>query len=152
MSQFTVEDKTRLLELAGKEQDLLERIHGRTLEQAELIVADNVDAFIMSLDSRQELIDSFDGLHQELNVLMQSYLSSVGAGGIKKSQDVDEAWDRLRKLLAECAALNEKNVNAAKSIAEGYIERIGQLSLGRKGLGAYIQDIGNDPEMFDKKT
>ena len=76
--KFSSKEEARLLELLGEEQAIFERIRALTGEQATLIAADDMEAFNGSLDSRQELIEKINGLHQETNVLMQSYISFSG--------------------------------------------------------------------------
>jgi hypothetical protein len=51
-----------------------------------------------------------------------------------------------------CAALNEKNLSAAKERSEVYSQDIDKLKLGVKSVGAYIHTVPNDSELFDKKT
>jgi len=146
------DEETRLLELLGEEQKLFEQIHGLTVQQAELLAADDIEAFDKSLDSRQELIEKINGLHQETNILMQSYISFSGSPGGMKSAAAEAALESLRDKISLCAELNEKNMAAAKEMAEDYIKRIGKLSLSRKSLGAYALSVPNNSELFDKKT
>ena len=151
MSEFTVDSAGDLLERLGKELEILGRVRELTEKQAELLAADDIDGFNMSLDGRQEHIERINGLHQESDVLMQSYMSYQASSGGKSIKEIDETLARIRDVLAECAALNDGNITAAKEKAEGYIKQIGKLSLNRKSLGAYIQDVENKPEIFDKK-
>ena len=153
MSVFTADDEARLLALLEQELVLIAQISGLTEEQTGMIAQDDIDSFDRSLDGRRELIDEIDKLHQETEVLMQSYMSRAGAkdaGGRIKA--VDDLVTRISDALAGCAGTNDKNIKAAQEKAEEYISRIGKLSLSRKSLGAYIQDVGNDPELFDKMT
>ena len=151
MSVFTVDNAEDLLEPLRQELEILGRISEQTKRQAEMITADDIDGFNGSLGSRQEHIEKINRLHQESDVLMQSYLSYRDSAGGKGVKEIDETIALIRDALAECSALNDINITAAKEKAEGYIKQIGKLSLNRKSLGAYIQDIENKPEMFDKK-
>ena len=152
MNNFTQDMEARLLELLGKELEMLKQIRELTKKQTELLSAEdgNSDAFDSSLDRRQGLIEKINGLHQESDVLMQSYVSSSGPGG--KRGAIDELSARIYDVLAECASLNEKNMVVAKAKAEEYVNRIGNLSIKRKSLGAYSQSVPNNSELFDKKT
>ena len=151
MSDFTAGNAEDLLEPLRKELDVLGQVRELTEKQAELIAADDIDGFNRSLDSRQGHIEKINGLHQESDVLMQSYMSYLDSAGGKSIKEIDEALAQIRDALAECTALNDSNITAAKEKAEGYIKQIGKLSLNRKNIGAYIQDVENKPEMFDKK-
>jgi len=147
VSNFSGDDAARLLELLRQEFEIFGRIRELTKEQTELIAADDIEAFNISLDRRQEFIEKINGLHQESEALMQSYMLAGKTGG-----ETDAAAKRLRDVISECAALNDKNMAAAKEKAEYYKERSGRLSLGRKSLGSYIHDVENDPEHFDAMT
>jgi len=159
--KFSSKEEARLLELLGEEQAIFERIRALTGEQATLIAADDMEAFNGSLDSRQELIEKINGLHQETNVLMQSYISfsgdaGAGSGGAgsegAKSAKVEAARELLNGVIAECADMNAKNQAAANEMAEEYAKRIEKLNLSRKSLGAYALGVSNNSELFDTKT
>ena len=152
MIDFSRENEARLLDLLGMEHEAFEQIREFTNEQKDLIAADDIDAFDKSLDCRAELIKKINGLHQESDVLMQSYISYSSSADGKIIVAVDEAIGRLQAVIADCAALNEKNTAAAKEKAEEYIKQIGKLSLTRKSLGKYAQSVPNSSELFDKKT
>jgi len=149
---FSASIEARLLELLEQEIDEFEQVRALTMKQTELLESDDIDAFDDSLDRRAALIEKINGLHQEQNVLMQSYISSGGAGENKKRSAVAKASDRLGEIIAECAEINENNLTVAKEKAGVYISQIGKLSLNRKGLEGYIQGVPNDPEHFDRKT
>jgi len=152
VNDYSRDKEARLLELLDKELEIFKQIHGLTEKQAELLAADDVDAFGESLDSRQDLIEKINGLHQESDILMQSYVSFSKGVGNKKSRAIETAIEEISRLIAECFGLNDKNTTIAKLMADDYIQRIGKLSLGRKSLGVYAQGVPNDPELFDRKT
>jgi len=149
---YSQENEARLLKLLEKELELLEQMLKLTERQTSLLAEDEVDAFDRSLDSRQQVIEQINGLHQESDALMQSYVSfSTSAGGVK-NETIEAANEQIRSALTECAALNEKNIVEVKAKAEDYMRRIGKLSLSRKSLGAYAHTVPNGSELFDKKT
>ena len=150
MSVFTGSDAASLIELLNQELAISGRILELTVKQADLIAADDIDAFDGSLGLRQELIEKIDGLHQESDVLMQSYISNSGNAEGDAHGDIEELESRLRDIIAECAGLDEKNTIAAKEKAESYKERISKLNLSRKSMKSYVPSISNDPEMFDR--
>ena len=152
MSGFSRNEETRLLELLGKELELLERIRALTKEQSELIAADDIEAFDMSLDHRQEFIEEINGLHPESNILMQSYAYNSNSGGFKRSAGIEAAAGKFRDILTECSGLSEKNEALAKKASEHQVKRIDELVMNRKSLGSYIQTVSNEPEMFDRRT
>ena len=152
MSIFSQEKQSRLLELLSEEHAIFEQIREQTGKHAEILAADDIEALDEALDRRQELIVKINGLHQETDVLMQSYMAFSSAKGGSKIAAVEKAAERLKGIIAACAELNEKNVLAAKDMAEDYTKRIDKLSLSRKSLGAYVQAMPNNSELFDKKT
>ena len=152
MSGFSKDKEARLLELLSQELEIFERMRELTGKHAELIAEDEVDALGESLDRRQELIEKINGLHQESNALMQSYMSYSNSAGGKSIGEIEKAAGRIRDIIAECAGLDEKNTEAAKEKVEQYKVRANKLSLNRKSMGAYIQGVANNPEMFDKMT
>ena len=152
MNDFSQDKERRLLELLDQEIDLFVRIYELTEKQSELLTEDDADGFNSSLDSRQELIEKINGLHQESNSLMQSYASFIGSVIGKSIGAIDSAVAKRQNIVAGCTELNEKNTNMAKEKAEGYIKRIEKLSQSRKSLETYTLGVPNNPELFDRKT
>ena len=152
MKDFSQDKQSRLLALLTEELAIFKQIRELTGKQAELLGTEDVTALDESLTSRQELIEKINGLHQETEVLMQSYISFKGAAGKSKIAGIETASDELRGVIIECAGLNDKNMALAKGKNEEYSERIGKLNVGRKSLGAYAQSIPNNSELFDTKT
>jgi len=152
VNRFSQENSARLLELLGQEMEQLNRMHELTEKQAELLIADDIDDFHKSLDQRQGLIERIKGLHQESDVLMQSYVafSSVDAGRVIEA--IEKAVAERRRMIGECAALNEKNIITAKEKASSYLERLEKLSLNRRSIELYTPEVPNSPEIIDKKT
>ena len=152
MSGFSVRKKARLLELINNEIELFGRMRLITEKQAELIETDDIAAFDETLDRRQELIEEINGLHQESDDLMQSYISYADSSGGESIGELDEAIARLRGAIEGCAEMNDKITEAAKIRALQYTERIGSLNLSRESLGRYQQKLPNNPKMFDKMS
>ena len=152
MSKYTKISETRLLELLREELELFAQMREQTIKQAGLLAADDVEAFDKSLDLRQGLIEKINGLHQESDVLMQSYISYSTAPSGKKSGAVDEARAKLRSIITECHDQNTKNIALIKEKSEGHTKRIEELSTSKKTLGAYALTVPDNSELFDKKT
>ena len=150
MSEFSKENAGRLLELLRKELEIFAQMRELTAKQKELIAADEIEALDASLDHRQKLIEEINGLHQESNVLMQSYMSFSTKG--KKIDNIETAAGKLREIISECAGMNDSNMSDAKEKSEIYTRKILEISHNRKGLSAYIQTVENRPEMFDKMS
>ena len=142
----------RLLELLEQECKLLEHMLELTANQAELLADDDAEGFDKSLDGRQALIDQINGLHRESDALMQSFISRPNGAATGQEGEIEAVRGKIRGILEECAALNERNTTEAKGKAEDYIKQIGKMSINRKSIGAYIQDVPNNSELFDKKT
>jgi len=152
VSNFSRNDESRLLVLLGEELEIFRQIGSLSIKQAELLAADDMEAFEGSLERRQGLIEKINGLHQETDLLMQSYMSFSDAGTGEVSDAIETTAGQLKEIIADCVSTNDKNMVAAKEKAEEYIKKIGKLSLGRKSLGAYAQTLPNNSELFDKKT
>jgi hypothetical protein len=152
VSGFSRDEASRLIELLGTELELFGQVRVITRKQKELLDADDIDGFDRSLDSRQELIEKINGLHQESDILMQSYISHHTTGGGKKQSEVETAAGKLRDIISQCVADDEANAAKAKEKAEDYVQQIDKMSLNKKSIGAYVQDIPNKPEHFDRKT
>lgn len=151
-SDFPKEKAEKLERMLEQEFGLFEQILELTAKQAEFLSGDDVEAFDRSLDDRQKIIDKIDGLHQERDVLMQSYVSFSNSAGGGKNETIEAALGRLERKIAECVELNDKNSETAKEQAEAYIKQIGNLSLHRKSLGKYALSVPNDPEHFDRMS
>ena len=152
MNSFSPDMEKRLLGLLEQEIGIVGQILQNTRNQADLLRSDDLEAFSLSLDERQELIDKTNGLHQESSILMQSYLSQASEPEGKNIDAIDEASGRIHSALAECAAINDEIISKAKEKAGELTTQIGKLSLNRKSLGAYVQGVPNASEHFDKKT
>ena len=151
MSTFTKADATRLLDLLELEVKIYEQMLQLTQEQEKLLAADEIEAFDKSLDSRQRLIERINGLHQEPDALMQSYHSFSDGNGGRKIAAIEKAAVQVRELLLKCSQLNEKNKGQAMEKSQGYSSRIDELSLKRKSLGSYMQNVDNNSDLFDKR-
>jgi len=149
--RFTSE-KERLLELQKQEIGLFERLREITKEQAEMLAADDAEAFDRSLDRSSEIIEKIEGLHQESEILMQSYTSNLPPAHAEKNDPVLIAANQIKDALSECARLHEINSAAAKAKADSYITGAGKLNVRRRSLGLYTQALTNSPTMFDRRS
>ena len=155
MRDFSQKKEERLLELLGEELGIFAKIREMTVKQAGLLEADDretLEALNESLSKRQSLMEEIDGLHEERNPLMQSYLAFKNSQGGSKNDAIEAKAKQLIKTIAECAAQNDGNISAAKGKTQEYSDRIDKLNIGRKSLGAYAQSVPYDSELFDKKT
>ena len=152
MNEFPRDKEARLLKLLGDEAAIFSKILELTGKQTELLAADDLEEFEKSLNQRQEFIEQINGLHQEAEALMQSYVSYSESTGRKKIAAIEQAIEKLRDVISECAGLNESNIAAAKEMTGEYVKRMDELNVGRKSLGAYAQNVPNNSELFDKKT
>jgi len=150
VSKTASEDMVRLSKLLGDELELHRKIKKLTEEQTELLAKDDIEAFNISLDKREKLIEKIKGLHQESNPLMQSYASSSGSNG--KDGEIEEKKAKIREIVESCALLNDENIISLREKTENLTKEIDEKSAKRKGIGGYAQSVPNTPEMFDKKT
>ena len=144
--------EARLLELLRLEDELAEQLRGLTEEQAALLASDDAEAFDKSLDRSRDIIEKIDGLHQESDVLMQSYSSFLSTGDGEKVELVETAIVRIRDTIAECAGQNDANATAAKEKADEYMSQAGNIGIRRKSIGLYGQNASKNPVLFDRKS
>ena len=151
MSKFAPADKERLMKLLSEKLKIYKQIRKLTEEQTELLIEDDIEAFDGSLDDRAALIEKINGLHQDSNPLMQSYVSH--SGNKKSGGDaVEKLKEQIRDVLEICNDLNKKNTEAMELKLKEHSVKIDKQSAKRKGIGGYAQSVPNTPEMFDKKT
>jgi len=148
VSKFEASDLKKLQENLTQELESFEQIKKLTEKIAEQIDTEKIEALDKSLSKRQELIEKINGLHQESNPLMQSY---VQASGLKNSE-VDRLVERIRETTQICAKLNDENINTIKAMSEEQVDKIDKQSAKRKGISGYAQAIAYSPEVIDKKT
>ena len=148
MSGFAGE--RQLTDLLKEELSVWVQINELTDKQTALLEADDVEALTESMDRRHELIEKIKGLHQESNVLMQSYISATEKGG-EKSKAVEAVIAQIREKITISAQCNEKNLAIAGTMKDGYSERAGELGQKRKGIGAYALDVPYNSELYDGK-
>ena len=151
MSKFASADMERLSKLLGDELEIYGQIRKLTEKQTELLAKDDIDAFNISLDKREKLIEKIKGLHQESDPLMQSY-ASLPESGEKTDSDIDTLKGQIREVLVVCSKLNDENIAAMKKKTKEHTKKIDKQSAKRKGIGGYAQAVPNTPEVFDKKT
>ena len=151
MSKLASADTERLSKLLKDELDLHEKIKKLTDEQTDLLAKDKIEAFNVSLDKREKLIEEIKGLHQESSPLMQSY-ASLSSGDNDKDDKIEDLMKKIRETIRMCAQLNDKNILTMGEKTESLTKEIDEKSAKRKGIGGYAQSVPNTPEMFDKKT
>jgi len=149
VSKTASAETERLSKLLSEELEIYEKIRKMTEEQSKQLAKDDIEAFNISLDKREKLIEEIKGLHQESTPLMQS-CASTSSGG--ENSTIEELKEKTREVIEECAQLNDKNMQTLKGKTESLIKEIDEKSAKRKGIGGYAQSVPNTPEMFDKKT
>ena len=150
MSKNTSADNKRLLELLSEKLEIYKKIQKNTEEQAQLLDKDDIEALESSLDKREKLISKINGLHQESEPLMQSYVS-LSAEDKKEFPEIPKLENEIREILTNCAKLNEANISLMTEKTEKHTKKIEEHSAKRKGIGGYAQSVPNTPEVFDKK-
>jgi flagellar biosynthesis/type III secretory pathway chaperone len=149
VSKITSADLEKLSNLLDKEYEILEQIRKLTEKQSELLTKDKISEFDSSLDKRAELIEKINGLHQDSDALMQSYMSLPEN---EKNKKIEKLREQIQGMLKLCAELNDKNMAELKEKTEEHIRRIDKMNDNIKGIGGYAQAVPNAPELFDKKT
>ena len=151
MSKFASEEAEKLTGLLEKELELYEQIHKLTKTQTGLLDKDDIDAFNNSLDKRAKFIEQIKGLHQESEPLMQSYVS-FSEDGKNAVSKIDDLQKQIKKVIENCAKLNDENIYTMKEKTEEHTKKIDEQRAKGKTIGGYAQSVPNIPEMFDKKT
>ena len=150
--KFNREMETRLITMLEEKLKLFEQMKEQTVKQAEFLAQDEIEAFSESLDMGEKLKEKINGLHQESEVLMQSYMSSCHSGGRGKVKAIDNLKEKIRNVIEECQSNNEKNGATAKGKIEEYTKRLKELDTSKKTFNAYTMDIPDNSEHFDKTT
>ena len=152
VSGLSGEEEKRLLELTQEQYDLYKQFLELTRRQTDLLAEDDAEGFGRSLDYRQELIEKINGLHQDSDILMQSYMSAAIHQDQGTAAAIAAATERVADILKLCVAENDKNAATAKNMAGDYIKQIEKLNRNKKGIGAYIHKLPNKSELFDRKS
>ena len=105
----TYEKLSKLLE---KELEILKQIQMLSGKQTQSLAEDDVDALNSSLDKTQELMEKINGLHQESDPLMQSYISSSGSEANNKIKKLKQ---QIEDIVESCAEVNSKNTETIKA-------------------------------------
>ena len=152
MSKFNNDDEIRLLELLTEQLELFRQVKEQTIKQTQLMEADDIEAFSISLDSRESLIEKINGLHQESNILMQSYISKPATGDYGKTKEIEELRNSIKNIITECQEMNINNTKSAQNKKDEYTKRINELDKSKKTFNAYSLDIPDNSEHFDRTT
>ena len=152
MKSFPQEKKERLIELIEQELKMFGRIREISVAQTDLLATDYIESFDKSLDARQEIIEKINGLHQESEVLMQSYISFSNSADSDKINEIESAATRLRDMIALCVELDEKNTSMIEGKKQEHTRQVTEMSMRRESLGKYAPNLPNNPKMFDKMT
>jgi len=148
VSIFESSDKAKLQDYLSQEFETFEKIQKLTEKITEQISTDKIEALDKSLDKRQELIEKINGLHQESNPLMQSYVSLEEV----IDKEIERLMEQIREIAEICAKANDINMNAIKVKKQEQTNKIEKQSAKRKGISGYAQAIPHSPEVIDKKT
>lgn len=137
-------------------RDILVRFKNETLRQTGVLKASDVDAFVGSVDARQKLIDEISVLHQELDVLMQSYAVSEGQAVHSAGLGSDRARELTREtqaLVTEILELDKKNVGLAQELMKHLGEEAKRANQSRKSIGLYNPEQKLEGSVyFDSKS
>jgi len=102
----------KLSKLLEKELEILKQIQMLSGKQTQSLAEDDVDALNSSLDKTQELMEKINGLHQESDPLMQSYISSSGGEAGSK---IEKLKQQIEDIVESCAEVNSKNTETIKA-------------------------------------
>lgn len=155
MAAFAPEQYARIMELQQQKKTLLQEFHGLAQLQQEIIEREDTTALQGNLNRRQELITQVDTLHQELDLLMQSYPPIRQQLGESHPQvaALTALQNEIQDILRQIAALDTQNQARAARQLQHFRDEIKRLSLGRKTLQSYSQGaVSLGSELFDKKT
>ena len=148
MKQFESSDRNTLQEKLTQKLEIFKQIHTLTEKITEQIETDKIDLLDKSLSKRQELIEKINGLHQEIDPLMQSYISST----VSKDEKIESLIKQVHEITTLCAKLNDENLSTIKDKSQEQVEKIDKQSAKRKGISGYAQAVGSSSEVIDKKS
>ena len=153
MSKFNKEQETRLIELLKEEIELFKQIKELAVKETKLLASDDgVGAFNESLSKRENIKEKINGLHQETEKLMQSYISFTTTTPRGKIPQIEKLIESLQEIIAECSNINEKNITIAGNRISEFTKRIKELDTEKKTFDAYTHTIPDSSELFDRKT
>ena len=148
MSNFKSSDKDKLQDSLTQELEAFKQIQKLTEKIAEQINADKIEAIDVSLEKRQDLITKINGLHQEYDPLMQSYISKPD----NKNDEIESLIEQIHEATLSCSKQNDENLSAIKEKSNEQTEKIDKQSAKRKGISGYAQAVGFSSEVIDKKS
>ena len=150
--KFNRESETRLITLLEEKLELFRQMKEQGEKQTELLAQDEIETFNESLEKGEKLKEKINGLHQESEVLMQSYMSSCQSGGRGKVKAIDKLKEQIHEIIVECQSINDKNFEIARNKSDEYTKRLKELDTSKKTFNAYTIDIPDNSEHFDKTT
>ncbi|MDR2599619.1 MAG: flagellar protein FlgN [Oscillospiraceae bacterium] len=151
MSKNETQGADKLIELLSEKLELFEQIYKATEKQSKILSDEDYDieAFDKLIDKRQELIEKINGLHQKLDPMMQSFVSSPS---YKKDSEIEKLKDKIQNKVKECSDLNNENMEIISDKTDNQKDKIEKQSAKRKGIGGYAQAVPNTPEVFDRNA
>ena len=154
MRMFSMQEADKLITLLGERKQLLSAYLALTNQQADILTAEDTDAFNENLDQRQKIIDKIEGLHQEIVPLMQAYTSSVGDSKQPSSYatKINEIESQTQAMLADVRTVDRRALEKAKEKAAFFGAEIKRVNLSRKSIGKYQNNAGMPTSgIFDQK-
>ena len=154
MRMFSMQEADKLITLLGERKQLLSAYLALTNQQADILTAEDTDAFNENLDQRQKIIDKIEGLHQEIVPLMQAYTSSVGDSKQPSSYaaKINEIESQTQAMLADVRTVDRRVLEKAKEKAAFFGAEIKRVNLSRKSIGKYQNNAGMPTSgIFDQK-
>ncbi|MDR1117338.1 MAG: flagellar protein FlgN [Oscillospiraceae bacterium] len=149
MSDF---DRDRLIKLLESKERYVKECLEITKKQREIVSAEDIDAGLLtsSLNERRVNIDKIEGLHHEINVLMQSYLAN-GTNEIGDSE-IDALQSRIDGVITQIRELDVQSEKSIRDSMDASLSEAKRLNQNRRGIGAYgAAGYIAGPDYFDKK-
>ena len=146
MKNFTPAEKERLTELLSDDLELFGQIR-ELMERQTQLLSDDAETFDGLLDRREELAEKINGLHQETDPLMQSYVSSKNS-----DKDVENLRLKIKAEISYCENLNRQHSSLMKEKTRELSKEIDEKRSKREGIGGYAQAAPTTSMKFDNKA
>ncbi len=138
---MSTRDRENLLGLLEQKKELLTKMRDITKEFAELLEADDVDAFVDGLQQREDIIKKIDAFTK-----IERQMSEI------EDEQVKLLKQQSRDIIQEILKIDEQNTALAQNKIDQYRVQIRSLNQQKKGIGQYQKaNKMNEAFYFDEQ-
>ena len=151
----------KLLQYSNNKYVLLEGLLKLTLQQADVINEDSIEALEELVDEKQKLIDQISRIDEGFNTCFSALKKELGINSLDELQrcsppvnmkELQAAVGKIMELLTSIAELEERNGRKAKELFDSMELEIKKINTLKKAASAYnpppVQSVSH---FIDKK-